>query len=250
MKTENVSLTLESLRSSVPAIFATQPAPGVSDHYSFVPTLRVLSPMLAEGWTIHRASQQGNRMHTPSPYGAHQVVLRHESLPTSGEGTAEIWLFNSHDRSRRLFFGCGFFRLVCSNGLVAMTGGLAQTKMLHLDTVIKIDELMDAVNNVSKKAPLMMKRVAEFKKVSLSPARQTEFATEALKARYCGYPPTVSTEAVLGARRKLDEGDNLWLVFNRVQENIMKGCIDGKHTSKPLASLTEQTRVNTKLWAL
>lgn len=244
--TENVSLSLESLRSSVPAIFATAPAPGVSEHYQFVSTLLVLTPMLAEGWHIHRAKQQAQS----GPYGSHEIILRNDQMPSNDEGHCEFIIHNSHDRTRRLFLGCGYFRMVCSNGLVIMTSGLMKRKMTHLDTIIKIPALMEAVNETVKLAPSAMGRIEEFRKKELTSEQTRLFADAALKSRYGAYTPTVSTEGILSVHRPADEGNTLWKVLNRVQENLMHGVFEGKRHSKPITSLIEQTRVNKKAWEL
>ena len=50
---------------------------------------------------------------------------------------------------------------------------------------------------------------------------------------------------ILTPRRKEDEGDSTWEVFNRVQENIVKG-IEG--VTRPLRGYGDSVRVNQLLW--
>jgi hypothetical protein len=169
---------------------------------------------------------------------------------TIGDGHLEAILLNSHNRTRRLSARAGVWRLVCKNGLMLPAGmAIAETR-LHLDTHINVQDVIAGFNAVAKSYPQIAGSVEQLKKRTLSPAEQTEFAAACLASRYGKAPPTVGTEAVLKARRTADEGDSLWLTLNRVQENIMWGTTDGRHSSKPISSLIEQTRVNTKLWEL
>ena len=61
-------LNLETLRSQVPSIFATTPAPKMSQKYTFVPTVEILENFDREGWKVFSAKQNGM-----GDYSTHEI---------------------------------------------------------------------------------------------------------------------------------------------------------------------------------
>ena len=57
-------------------------------------------------------------------------------------------------------------------------------------------------------------------------------------------------------RRPIDEGNDLWRVFNVVQENVMRGGIAGRSAtgrascSRAIRAIREDVRINNDLWQL
>ena len=43
-------MTIEQIKSTAPAIFATTPSPKMSDKYVFVPTMDILENFQKQGW--------------------------------------------------------------------------------------------------------------------------------------------------------------------------------------------------------
>jgi hypothetical protein len=99
--------------------------------------------------------------------------------------------------------------------------------------------------------------IDSLRSVKLSKERQLAFAAEAMMMRFQVNAP-VTAEQVLAARRPEDEGNVLWNVFNRVQENLLKGGIVGQssrgtgrqQTITAIGSADKQTILNRRLWAL
>jgi len=243
---------LESLRQSCPAIFADRPAPGVSDRYSFIPTHEILSPLISSGWRVTDSrSQSRGRGGLPDPTGFHMLRLipPGEPVPMMG-GRIEACLLNSHNRTRRVTVRTGIWREVCKNGLMLPSGMATSHTRLHLSGQITKEDVIEALTFIARDMPRVAGKVRLMEVRNLRVVEQQEFAAAALTSRYGAAPPTISATAILSSRRQVDEGDNLWVVLNRVQENIMCGCRDGDHHSRPIVSLTEQVRVNTALWKL
>jgi hypothetical protein len=252
-------LGIEALRQSIPSIFTETAAPGVSEKYRQVPTIRVLEPMLERGWVPVWASQQvtnhgGNHQ-------KHMIRLRHPTLfgtPSEKsrpghilrENVMEVVLVNSHDRSAAYKLYAGLFRWICSNGLIIRDRDLGCVNVKHIDTLMDRANILAASEKIVEGATLLASRVTDMQAREMLIGEKLEFASKALELRYGAYAPTVSTDAILAPRRKEDEGDNLWLVLNRVQENIMRGTTTGRHRSKEITSLTETLTINEKLWQM
>jgi hypothetical protein len=79
---------------------------------------------------------------------------------------------------------------------------------------------------------------------------------DAAKIRWAvgSVPVTLNVEEILNPLRNEDQGDDLWRVFNVVQEKMMRGGVTyksarGRSTSlKGIKSIQASNKLNTKLW--
>lgn len=249
--TNNINtLTLDEAIKRVPAIGATQAADHVSDRYQFVSTRDILARVADYGWRITNATSQNQ-----SPTAQHRVTLVHENDIgiRNGDGIPRIEMFNSHDRSKRLMFAIGFFRFVCSNGLIIASGPAETIRTKHRFTNDRLSEIMDQVGQISGRFPKIMDTINEFKNREMSEQEMVAYAQYAIKGRF-NYRPEMpkrfrdmgrTTEKLLSVRRDADSGNSTWQVYNRVQENLIQG-IEG--FNRPIRSYGDNVRVNQLLW--
>ena len=99
------------------------------------------------------------------------------------------------------------------------------------------------------------------KALTLKPEEETAFATAALALRFGERtedqpPPPITAEQLIEARRPEDLGHSLWTIFQRSQENIMRGGQPGRsvqgrrlHT-RPVGSIDRGVSLNRALWVL
>ena len=246
------TLTLDEATNLVPAIGAQSPSEKVSNRYQFVSTRDILSRVQKDGWMITNATSQ-NR----SPYAQHRVTLVHENdLATTNsddEGIPRIEMFNSHNLSKRLMFAIGFFRFVCSNGLIVASGPAETIRIKHRFSGDRLSEIMEQVSQISGKFPAIKNTIEDFKTREMSHDEQVTFAQYAIKGRF-NYRPEMpkrfrdmgrTVEKLLQVRRPEDAGDSVWSVYNRVQENLVSG-IQG--FSRPIRGYSDSVRVNQLLW--
>ena len=249
--TNNINtLTIDEAIQRVPAIGATQASDNVSNRYQFVSTKDILTRVNDFGWRITNATSQNQ-----SPTAQHRVTLVHENDIgiRSGDGIPRIEMFNSHDRSKRLMFAIGFFRFVCSNGLIIASGPAETIRTKHRFTNDRLTEIMDQVGQISGRFPKIMDTINEFKNREMNEAEQVAYAQYAIQGRF-NYRPEMpkrfkdtarTTEKLLSVRRDADEGNTTWQVYNRVQENLIQG-IEG--FNRPIRSYGDNVRVNQLLW--
>ncbi len=246
------TLTLEEATKLVPAIGAQAPSEKVSEKYQFVSTRDILNRVQKDGWMITNATSQNQ-----SPYAQHRVTLVHENdLATSNsddEGIPRIEMFNSHNLSKRLMFAIGFFRFVCSNGLIVASGPAETIRIKHRFSGDRLSEIMEQVSQISGKFPAIKHTIGDFKAREMNHDEQTSFAQYAIKGRF-NYRPEMpkrfrdmgrTVEKLLQVRRPEDEGNSVWAVYNRVQENLISG-IQG--FSRPIRGYSDSIRVNQLLW--
>ena len=247
------TLTTEQAIELVPAIGATAPSDIVSDKYQFVSTQDILNRVQQQGWRITNATGQGSRATSQ-----HRVTLVHETylnenLLNQQEGLPRIEMFNSHDRTKRLMFAIGYFRFVCSNGLIIASGPAESIRAKHRFSDNKLENIMDQVSCISERFPEINKKITSFKERTLTEDEQQSFAEYAIRGRFL-YRPSMpkryekmqeATNALLTSRRTEDEGNSAWQVYNRVQENLIRG-IEG--FSRGIRGYGDSVRVNQLLW--
>jgi hypothetical protein len=109
--------------------------------------------------------------------------------------------------------------------------------------------------------PQITAHVEEFRARHLSPPESRAFAESALLLRYDDLQTApVAADKLLQSRRMEDTGDNLWNVYNRVQENLCRGGLkdysrrkaDGHRfpRTRAVTGLDENIRLNKSLWHL
>ncbi|KGK43256.1 hypothetical protein LH51_01045 [Nitrincola sp. A-D6] len=253
------TLSREQLNTLAPAIFATAPDQAVSDRYGFVPTCAVVDALQGEGWFPVRAQQ--TRVRDPQQRDTTRHMVRFRQDPARqihvGDSVAELVLTNSHNRTAAYQLDLGLFRLVCSNGMVTPVGDMGGIRVRHGNKVV--DQILEGSLALIDEAPSIAESVERFQAMRLTEAESQLYAQSALTLRYgedWKELSPVTPEAILQARRPEDRDGNLWRVFNRTQENLMKGGLSGRsatgrHTrTRAIRSVTEDVRLNRALWQL
>jgi hypothetical protein len=246
------TLTIDEAIKLVPAIGATSPANNVSGTYQFVSTRAILERVQQDGWLITNATSQGRKEHAQ-----HRVTLVHQDNffdnGSQPEGIPRIEMFNSHNLTKRLMFAIGYFRFVCSNGLIIANGPAETIRTKHRFSDDRLSVIMEQVAQISNRFPSINNKIEQFKSRQLTEEEQMSFAEYAIKGRF-NYRPLmpkrfedikVSSQKLLQSRREADQGDSAWQVYNRVQENLITG-VEG--FTRPIKGYTDSVRVNQLLW--
>lgn len=246
-------LSTETLRRFAPALFATEPDNQVSRRYGFLPTYQVVEKMHAHGFIPVEVRNYQRRDSTRLKYTKHMVRFRQAGkLRAVGDVIPQIIMLNSHDRSSRYEIYSGLYRLVCANGLVV--GESSRTLSIR-HTANVIDDIIEATERLTQQQKETFKHVDAMRKTHIEEKKQYAFAKHALALR-----PTragsIDPASLLIPRRNEDNGTNLWSVFNRVQENLIKGGVEGRTENGRRTRTTEikaisaDMKINTGIWAL
>jgi hypothetical protein len=122
----------------------------------------------------------------------------------------------------------------------------------------QLDDVKELADNFSKKLPLIENSVSRMMSRELSTEEKIKFVQESAKIRFNAEKTFSDMEiaGLLTPNRNEDEGDDLWRVFNTVQEKFIRGGVQvsnqrGK-TSKmrKIDNIISQNTINTKLWEL
>jgi hypothetical protein len=147
----------------------------------------------------------------------------------------------------------GLFRTSCLNGLVVATSAGLSFRIPHIGD--QREAVITAASKAMEYVPQLLEVVARWGERKLTEVEGREFALRGAKLKF----PTQWDEkapALLNARRGDDIGYSLWNVFNRVQENLMKGgggyrTEKGRwRTTRPIAQVKKTLAVNRGLWEL
>lgn len=247
------TLTMDELHRAVPAAFAEEPADNVSDRYSFISTREVIDQLASWEWfpvDAHQSTKVRDQRHA-----THQITFRKPDTRIQVGGVMpQINLFNNHAALKRAIMRAGFHKLVCSNGLIVSVPGLVDAKFsyIHIDNAAFNFEqsFYAALGQLN----IATDHIKQWMETSLNFVEQNEFAAKAVLVRNHDDPvwsKHFDAHEFLNRRRPEDRGNDLWTVFNVVQENIMKGGVQGAvRTTKPITQVAEVQRINEGLWQL
>jgi len=110
----------------------------------------------------------------------------------------------------------GAFRLVCSNGAIRFDSA-AESKIKH--TEINYRELPQIIARLNNKAIILADEINEMKRKHLSIDDMKKFAFEAARLRFDDVN-NINIDELLQINRTEDEGNDVWTVFNRLQESL------------------------------
>ena len=255
-------LNILEVKEQIPRAFQPTPAKSRTNKYTVLNTVDALKELQNQGWLPYNAFPL--RKFNPSAkqdYSTHCVKLRHinslQSPTEVGETIPEIILINSYTGMSSFKLLAGHFRLVCENGMVVMddTKENQQTRVIHRGEL----NLKEIVANAIKQVTASVTKIDEMKHKILTVKEQRELAKQALTLRTSGRQLSGGTPIIgdlLKVRRPEDEGNNAWLVLNRLQEAIIRGGIRvrGKNgqvrTMGKVRSDETSLQLNQKVWDL
>jgi hypothetical protein len=246
-------LNNDTIARYAPSVLATEAHESRGDRYAFIPTINVLDGLRNEGFQPYEVRQTkvrdaGRREHTK-----HLVRLRHQSQITYGAEAPALVLLNSHDATSSYQLLAGFFRFVCSNGLIAgdVTNDI---RIRHSGDVV--GDVIEGSYRVLDNVRALEDRIGAYKSTQLNQVDALEFSRAAAELRW-GQDVDVNRERqLLWARRHDDRDLTLWNVYNRVQENLIQGGLPGRSTNgrrtttRAVTGVAEDVRINRGLWAL
>lgn len=227
-------LSLDYLKETMPALSVTAPASHLSTKYVHIPTLQVVEDIMTLGWQPTSTLTTRGKHAT---LGTHGVTFSHPDLRIqidAGDSIQpQVHLLNSYNGFSTLKFYAGFYRFICSNGLVVpmdiknVDHAFFKVKHIHYDLTTLRSTMVDILENLSAQ----VKRAMSLSSLKMSPEEINTFIayTYLRRIQVKLTPDTVqavpaeiltSLNAVL---RPEDEGNSAWKVLNRVQEKIIKG---------------------------
>jgi hypothetical protein len=252
------TITLAELKTVLPQAFVEAPSSRVSNRYSFIPTNVILEDLDTLGWKIREVVNPKYKSSAKMAHGKHLVRLFHPDIHISNGDDVnfvEIALYNSSDGLSKYKMEVGIFRFVCENGLVIKTEDFGTINMKHVG--YSFDALKTSIDEMLTRLPEVVGRINTFTARELSSVEMTQLAQSAYDLRGGGRVATAEElAAILAPRRTADEPNNLWTVFNRIQEAVVSGgqiFTDARgrmRVAKSIRNLDKSLKLNQELWSL
>jgi len=255
-------LTKDQIRNSSPLVFADAPTnPDVSKKYLFVNTETIIDDLEKLGWLPVQAAQRKSRKEGGTIFSKHMVAFQNPEIKiTSADGDdayPRILLTNSHDGMQAFKFSVGIFRLVCSNGLVVADEQFSDFKIKHKGYTF--GELRNVVRQAVEDLPNRVQVMNDMKNRILTEDEKRKMALDAMLIRAgvkeLQYDEETITD-ILDPKREADKGDDLWRVFNVIQEKVTQGDFHAALTGakvrkvRKIKSFEKDMKVNKELFKL
>ena len=246
------------IKNRANSIFTTTGSPSTSDKYAHISTEKIIDDMELLGWGVVDAKQVKARKSVG--FQKHLVVFRNSEIVIDGaDGDTvfpQILLTNSHDVKNAFTFTAGLFRMICENGLVVCNQEFENLKIRHYG--YDFEELEKTINAMVEKLPLTVESMNRFKTTVLNSNQMLDFAKRALNSRFTDSELehiTIDLNDLLTPSREEDKGNDMWSVFNTVQEKLTHGLFNYGYGSKnrkarKIKNFNKDMELNNKLYQL
>lgn len=256
------ALSETELFRMAPSIFARDAHHSRSERFAPVPTIEMVRGLAKEGFSVVGAQQSLARVEDKKPYTKHLLRMRRldDTSLKVGDSVFEILLRNANDGTSAYELLAGMFRICCLNSLVAATADMDKMVVRHSGNAV--EKVIEGTYKVLERREKVMAAAQDWGQIPVSERVQLAFAKGAAVERWGQDEETgnvlspVPVANLLNARRPEDQGNDLWKVFNRVQENVMQGGLAGlartgrRLTTRQVKGIDETVKVNRGLWAM
>jgi hypothetical protein len=261
------ALTEDEMHRMAPSIFAVDKHESRSDRFQPIPTIEILRGLEKEGFVPVGVRQSNTRVPGKAPFTKHMIRIRHVDAMTKhavGDTVMEMLLKNANDGTSAYDLMAGLFRICCLNSLVAQTGTIDSVKVRHSGDVMH--KVIEGTYRVVGEADAVMSAPQDWSQMRLAREEQMALAEAAHVLRFGEVedtkPATVDPARLLQPRRTQDAGQpNLWMTYNIIQENAIKGGLRGvsfnaetgqrrRTTTRGVTGIDQDVKLNKALWVL
>ena len=228
---------------------------GTSETYQHIRTDEVVGALTECGWEFAGGSARTTRNPLRTASVAHVLRFSHPLLPYIRGCRVDAVIVNSHDSTTAFRLAFGVFRIACANGLIVQSCDLGSIRMRHHG--LTLDRVIDATNGLIASAPRVAGIVSNWSDIRLDAGQQQSLARRCAQARW---DDAIWTGDLIAPRREVDKSDDLWTVFNRAQESVLRGGIpvarygsdNTVRTAKagPVRGSLRQVALNQQLWGI
>jgi hypothetical protein len=205
-----------------------------------------------QGWNIAGAYEKRNKSNRK--IGSHFIRMEHPDFKITNkkgqtDAIATMNISNSCNGSKPMELDLGAYRQVCANGAVAHTS-YSHAKVPHNKKgQYSLNEILC---DLGIRTQGVMEEFNKLKERNLSPAEAMDLATKAIEIRF-GKDHHIDASQLLNIVRDEDKGEDVWTVFNRIQENLTQPqriINSNGNLVGGINDIVEDTRVNKELFKL
>jgi hypothetical protein len=187
----------------------------------YIPTIDVVQKLQNEGWMINGVDEQRNKK--SRKITNNYVQMTHPDFAVKNkqgkdEAYSSITISNSCSGNQPLSMGLGAYRMVCSNGAIRFDEHAENENIKH--TEINYRDLDRFVHSMNDKAQKLITELNMWKQQNMTVEQMRNLAYNAAKLRFNETDENFNSIDLLRVNRAEDEGNDVWTVFNRIQENL------------------------------
>ena len=240
---------------NVPALLATEAAPTVSDRYNHISTRDIHEIMGSLGWDARIGHTVTSRTGSDPLYRKHMIRYT-QTTGEIGKEFPEFIITNSHDGSSAMTAKAGIFVIACTNGVTIQTEDYGSLRVKHTDAIAEfpwdmIDLMYDYATNVQQ----VMNVPKLWRQVDVRFPDRMDFYRDAaaLRSKHMTESELVAFDS---PQREEDASNDLWTMFNRTQEYLVRGgyratSSNGRQRKvRAINSVDSLDRVNSDLFQL
>jgi len=255
---QNTLVTLPS------AFYATHGRPdATSEKYEAIPTYRIIHALEKEGFQVVYASQRRTRVKENNGYQLHAAKLRHKDAQALGAAIPEIALLNSSNGTSGFKLVSGAHVFACSNGLCFAQDNKGSFFVPHRGNGLT-DRIIEAARSILSHAAFTTAMMQDWQSVPMPYFKQLDFAFHARALRFEPIVDNVSRETfwpveagdLLECRHYAQRENNLFNVFNRIQESLIRGGLKARgqnyktRATKHIKGIEQDIKLNAALFEL
>lgn len=238
-----------------------QKLPTLTDKYKLAKTSDIIKRIEGLGFKLDNFVAMKTRKKERQGFQKHRAIFTSPLLKATNDGVPQLLLTNSHDGSSSVVLQLGFFRFICSNGLVVGTEVVAPIRIKHTGNDFE-DRLIAGIDSIVAQAEKVSQSIDKLKAKVLSDAEVKAFQRAAvewrLEDRLSGNGKV--EDFTMPVHRSEDKALDLFTIMNVVQENLIRGGAsalikkdDGStkyQAIRKATSMNSQMTINTKLWEM
>ena len=265
----NGILSDADIMQRAPAVFAEDKDERLTDRYASLKTSDLLPVLRDYGYHPVQAAQKRARK-GKHEHSAHLLAFSRAGDIGGDAGVrSEVLVYNSHNGTSGVKLMAGAYRFVCSNGIVRGDGNSVSIRHTHK----AMQDFEAMLRRIIEGVPAMMANIDALRDRRMSNEEAWNFAEKAVALRWDvmqnayvaddtphgSYADSTTIRQALAHHRAEDNFSDAWSVFNRVQENVLRGNVFVKsitdkgmreRKARPLASIQEHVSVNQKMFDL
>lgn len=209
-----------------------------SKNFGFISSENLVKTLESKGLSLDSVIESKIRKNKDLRQGYQKHVLRFNTGFSNKEGQLQLLAINSHEGSSALTFRLGFFRLVCSNGLIIGSDLIPQIKVRHTQNgLLKLNDSIEELMDYKIVAMDNMQKMSDRK---LNKDEIEKLYQESLKIRLAEkYSDKIVP--LFESKRYEDNKEDLFTQFNIIQENVIK---------TGFYALNTESNVSTKIRAI
>jgi hypothetical protein len=242
---------------------ADQKLETLTNRYQLVKTADIVSQLEAKGYVVDSFKANKVRKQSKQGYQKHTVRLSNETtLQKVGDTRLQLVLINSHDGTTPLKLSLGFFRLVCSNGaVVGETFESYTIKHIGKSVPAQVEEALERIVAQAEKLRNVITAMQNVQMTSVDIRELEQKAVEMRASKLSNSERVLEGFTMPVIKRQEDESNDLYTVFQRTQEALIRGGIvvslkdvaTGHIKTRKLAavrSITADESINSNLFDL